>query len=154
MDTSAARPLARPIQEGNNFMELSQIGIFLTVATEKSFSRAAQKLMRTQPAVSLAVQRLEAELGEKLLDRSLKDGTLTDAGKIVYGYALQFDNMRREMFNALTELRDKNAGKLTICSPRRRRRRSPSEYWRPRRRATPGRTTACRVPSSLRTAPS
>ena len=114
MDTSAARPLARPIQEGNNFMELSQIGIFLTVATEKSFSRAAQKLMRTQPAVSLAVQRLEAELGEKLLDRSLKDGTLTDAGKIVYGYALQFDNMRREMFNALTELRDKNAGKLTI----------------------------------------
>ena len=95
-------------------MEFSQLGIFWTVATEKSFSRAAQKLMRTQPAVSLAVQRLEAELGEKLLDRSLKDGTLTDAGKVVYEYARQFENLRREMLNALTELRDKQTGKLTI----------------------------------------
>ena len=95
-------------------MELSQIGIFLTVATEKSFSRAAQKLMKTQPAISLAVQRLEAELGEKLLDRSLKDGTLTDAGKIVFEYAHQFENLRRDMFNALTELRDNHTGKLII----------------------------------------
>ena len=95
-------------------MELSQITIFLTVATEKSFSRAAQKLSRTQPAVSLAVQRLEAELGEKLLDRSLKDGTLTDAGKIVFEYAQKFDHLRREMYNALTELRDISAGKITI----------------------------------------
>ncbi|MCH8268360.1 MAG: LysR family transcriptional regulator, partial [Acidobacteria bacterium] len=68
-------------------MELSQLGIFLTVASEKSFSRAAQKLERTQPAISLAVQRLESELGEKLLDRSLKDGTLTDAGNLVSEYA-------------------------------------------------------------------
>ena len=95
-------------------MELSQLTIFLTVASEKSFSRAAQKLMRTQPAISLAVQRLEAELGEKLVDRSLKDGTLTDAGRIVYGYALKFENLRREMTNALTELRNKYTGKLII----------------------------------------
>ena len=95
-------------------MELSQIGIFLTVATEKSFSRAAQKLMKTQPAISLAVQRLEAELGETLVDRSLKDGTLTDAGKVVHNYAIQFENLRRDMLNALTELRDKTTGKLTI----------------------------------------
>ena len=95
-------------------MELPQLTIFLTVASEKSFSRAAQKLMRTQPAISLAVQRLEAELGEKLVDRSFKDGTLTDAGRIVYGYALQFENLRREMTNALTELRNKYTGKLII----------------------------------------
>ncbi|MBI4459961.1 MAG: LysR family transcriptional regulator [Acidobacteria bacterium] len=95
-------------------MELPQLTIFLTVASEKSFSRAAQKLMRTQPAISLAVQRLEAELGEKLVDRSLKDGTLTDAGRIVYDYALKFENLRREMTNALTELRHKDTGKLII----------------------------------------
>jgi DNA-binding transcriptional LysR family regulator len=95
-------------------MELSQLTIFLTVATEKSFSRAAQRLLRTQPAVSLAVQRLEAELGEKLLDRSLKDGTLTDAGRVIYEYAHQFENLRREMMNALTELKDKHTGKITI----------------------------------------
>ena len=95
-------------------MELSQLNIFLTVASEKSFSRAAQRLLRTQPAVSLAVQRLEAELGEKLLDRSLKDGTLTDAGKIVFEYAQKFDNLRRELKNALTELRSQYTGKLII----------------------------------------
>jgi len=95
-------------------MELSQLTIFLTVASEKSFSRAAQRLMRTQPAISLAVQRLEAEIGEKLLDRSLKDGTLTDAGKIVYEYGRQFENLRREMMNSLMELRNKDTGKLII----------------------------------------
>jgi DNA-binding transcriptional LysR family regulator len=95
-------------------MELSQLTIFLTVASEKSFSRAAQKLNRTQPAVSLAIQRLEAELGEKLLDRSLKDGTLTDAGKIVREYAQKFENTRRELKNALTELRNQYTGRLII----------------------------------------
>ena len=54
-------------------MELYSLQVFLTVATEKSFSRAAEKLLRTQPAVSLALQRLEQELGEKLIDRSGKD---------------------------------------------------------------------------------
>src|SRR5712692_498095 len=87
-------------------MELSQLAIFLAVAEEKSFSRAARKLMRTQPAVSLAVQRLEAELGEKLVDRSLKDGTLTDAAKVLLEFGLKFQNLNRGLSNALAELRD------------------------------------------------
>ena len=103
-----------PLQQEEAGVEFSHLSIFLTVASEKSFSRAAQKLRRTQPAVSLAVQRLEAELGEKLLDRSLKDGTLTDAGRVIVEYAQQFVNLRRDMFNALTELRDKQTGKLVI----------------------------------------
>jgi len=50
-------------------MELYPLHVFLTIAAEKSFSRAAEKLLRTQPAVSLALQRLELELGETLIDR-------------------------------------------------------------------------------------
>ena len=95
-------------------MELSHLMIFLTVASERSFSRAAQKLSRTQPAISLTVQRLEAELGEKLLDRSLKDATLTDAGKIVLDYAQKFENLRRELKNSLTELRNQYTGRLIV----------------------------------------
>ena len=71
-------------------MELYPLQVFLTVATEKSFSRAAEKLLRTQPAVSLALQRLEQELGEKLIDRSGKDLILTDAGRTVLEYARRF----------------------------------------------------------------
>ena len=58
-------------------MELYPLKVFLTVATEKSFSRAGEKLLRTQPAISLAIQRLESELQEKLIDRSGKDLLLT-----------------------------------------------------------------------------
>jgi DNA-binding transcriptional LysR family regulator len=95
-------------------MELYQLHVFLTVAAEKSFSRAADRLLRTQPAVSLALQRLEAELGEKLIDRSAKELALTDAGQTVLEYARRFDSLRQEMENALAELRDKSSGRLVI----------------------------------------
>lgn len=95
-------------------MELYPLKVFLTVATEKSFSRAGEKLLRTQPAISLAVQRLEAELGEKLLDRTGRELVLTDAGNIVLEYCRRFENLERELENAIAELRDMAAGRLVI----------------------------------------
>src|SRR5438067_1216066 len=95
-------------------MELYSLQVFLTVATEKSFSRAATKLLRTQPAVSLSIQRLEAELGEKLIDRSGKDLILTDAGRSVLEYAKRFQSLHQEMDNSIAELRDNSAGRLTV----------------------------------------
>jgi DNA-binding transcriptional LysR family regulator len=95
-------------------MELYSLQVFLTVATEKSFSRAASKLLRTQPAISLAVQRLEAELGEKLIDRSGKDLVLTDAGRSVLEYARRFQSLQQELDNSIAELRDNSAGRLAI----------------------------------------
>src|ERR1700693_111840 len=95
-------------------MELYSLQVFLTVATEKSFSRAADKLLRTQPAVSLSLQRLEQELGEKLIDRSGKDLILTDAGRTVIEYARRFQSLELEMGNSLAELRDHSAGRLAI----------------------------------------
>src|SRR5215831_14038194 len=95
-------------------MELHSLQVFLTVANEKSFSRAAEKLFRTQPAVSLAVQRLEQEFGEKLIDRSGKELILTDAGRAVLEYARRFQSLQLELDNSLAELRDNSAGRLTI----------------------------------------
>jgi DNA-binding transcriptional LysR family regulator len=95
-------------------MELHPLRVFLTVAMEKSFSRAAEKLLRTQPAISLSIQRLEVELGERLIDRSAKDLLLTDAGKVVLDYARRFENLQGELENSLAEMRDKSAGRLTI----------------------------------------
>ena len=54
-------------------MDINQLEVLVAVAQEKSFSRAAEVLQRTQPAVSQAIQRLEKEIGEKLFDRSTKD---------------------------------------------------------------------------------
>ncbi len=95
-------------------MELHPLRVFLTVADERSFSRAAEKLLRTQPAISLSIQRLETELNEKLIDRSAKDLILTDAGRIVLEYAKRYENLQGDLENALAELRDKSAGRLTI----------------------------------------
>jgi DNA-binding transcriptional LysR family regulator len=95
-------------------MELYPLKVFLTVATERSFSRAGEKLLRTQPAISLAVQRLEHELGEKLLDRTGREMILTDAGRIVLEFCRRFEKLEREMENSLAELRDMASGRLVI----------------------------------------
>jgi DNA-binding transcriptional LysR family regulator len=95
-------------------MELYPLKVFLTVATERSFSRAGDKLLRTQPAISIAIQRLESDLKEKLIDRSGRELLLTDAGRVVLEFAKRFQNLEAEMENALRELKDNYAGRLSI----------------------------------------
>jgi DNA-binding transcriptional LysR family regulator len=97
-------------------LDLFQLETFLAVAEERSFSRAAARLHRTQPAVSQAVAKLEGELGEVLLDRSSRDGTLTDAGEVLREYALKLLNLRNEASGALTELRELHRGRLNLAA--------------------------------------
>jgi len=97
-------------------MDLFQLETFLAVAEERSFSRAAARLHRTQPAVSQAIAKLESEIGEVLLDRSSRDGTLTDAGEVLRDYALKLLNLRTEASSALTELRALHRGRLNIAA--------------------------------------
>jgi DNA-binding transcriptional LysR family regulator len=97
-------------------MDIGQLEVFLSVAQEKSFSRAAEALHRTQPAVSQAIRRLEAQLGEPLFDRSSKDGTLTAAGKVLLDFAQQMMNLRHHAHSAIRELRDLHRGKLTLSA--------------------------------------
>jgi len=92
----------------------SPLNVFLAVVKERSFTRAAEKLYRTQPAISLAIQRLENELGERLLDRSGRDLALTEAGKLVYDCARRQENLQRELGSQLSELRNKAIGRLVI----------------------------------------
>ncbi len=97
-----------------HIVDLSQLKVFLTVATERSFSRAAATLNRTQPAVSQAVKRLEEELGEKLFDRSSKGGLLTEVGTILLDYARQLIRLKEEAEGAVRELQDLRRGRVVI----------------------------------------
>src|ERR1700675_1919870 len=97
-------------------MELSQLEGFLAVAREGRFSRAAEKLYRTQSAVSQSVRKLEDELGEPLFDRSSRDGLLTDAGRVLQEYAERLLNLRGDAREALVELRELQKGKLAIAA--------------------------------------
>ena len=95
-------------------MDLTGLRIFLAVADERSFSRAAAKVHRTQPAVSQAVKRLEDELGEQLFDRSSKSGTLTDAGRVLQNYGQRLVRLAEEAESAMRELRDLRRGRVLI----------------------------------------
>lgn len=95
-------------------MDLAALKVFLAVAHERSFSRAAAKVHRTQPAVSQAVRRLEVELGEQLFDRSSKSGTLTEAGRMLENYGQRLVRLAEETESAVRELRDLRRGRVLI----------------------------------------
>src|SRR4051812_87483 len=95
-------------------MDLAALKVFLAVAQERSFSRAAAKVHRTQPAVSQAVRRLEVELGEQLFDRSSKTGTLTEAGRMLQNYGQRLVRLAGETESAVRELRDMRRGRGLI----------------------------------------
>ena len=97
-------------------MDLAQLEVFLAVAREGKFSRAAEKLHRTQSAVSQSIHKLEQDVGEPLFDRSSRAGLLTDAGRVLQEYAERLLNLRDDAGVALAELRELHRGKLAIAA--------------------------------------
>src|SRR5438034_729210 len=97
-------------------MDINQLEVLMAVAQEKSFSRAAESLHRTQPAVSQAIRRLEVEIGEPLFDRSSRDETLTAAGQVLFDLAQQMLNLRVHAHTAIRELKGLHRGKLSVSA--------------------------------------
>jgi DNA-binding transcriptional LysR family regulator len=95
-------------------MEMAQLEFFLRVIEEKSFSKAADRVCRTQPAISIAIRRLEEEVGAPLLDRSQKMPVLTEAGEMVYEYARRIIELRDQARHAVAELRALQIGRVRI----------------------------------------
>jgi len=95
-------------------MELGELKVFVTVATERSFSRAAVRLCRTQPAVSQAVRRLEDDLGEVLFDRSTKSAKLTQAGDALLPEAIQLLRMADEAVATVRQVSQRDRAILRI----------------------------------------
>lgn len=95
-------------------MDLARLQVFLTVARERSFSRAAEKLYRTQPAVSIAVRQLESWVGQPLFVRGSRAGKLTDAGELLVTYAERILNLRDEIRKGMDDLRGLRRGQLSL----------------------------------------
>ena len=95
-------------------MDLSELQVFLTVAREGSFSRAAERLFRTQPAVSLTIRKLEDGLGQPLFVRGARPVRMTDAGTLLRDYAERLINLRDEVKKGLSELTGLNRGELSL----------------------------------------
>jgi DNA-binding transcriptional LysR family regulator len=95
-------------------MEFSQLEFFVTVVEEGSFSKAALRVYRTQPAVSIAIRRLEEEIGAPLFERSQKTPRLTAVGELVYDYAKRILSLRDQTFNVVAELKSLQSGRVRI----------------------------------------
>jgi DNA-binding transcriptional LysR family regulator len=97
-------------------MDFDQLETFLEVARHLSFSRAAEKRFRTQPAISAQIRALEEEVGAKLLDRSGGKVSLTAAGKLFQRYAEEALSSRRAAIAAVGELERVPRGEIIVAA--------------------------------------
>jgi DNA-binding transcriptional LysR family regulator len=97
-------------------MDLLQLEHLLAVAEEGSFTRAAERVCRTQPAVSQSIKKLEEEVGAPLFARDVHDVTLTEAGRALVEYARRMVGLRDEAMRRLRELKHFESGSLSIAA--------------------------------------
>lgn len=95
-------------------MEMKRLEIFCRVVELKSFTRAAEASLLTQPTVSENIRLLEEAVGERLLDRLGREVLPTPAGDILYRYARGILQLRDEARQALAEYRGRLCGELLI----------------------------------------
>lgn len=93
---------------------LRQLKVFASVANNLSFTRAAEELHLTQPAVSMQVKQLESQLDSRLFEQLGKKIYLTEAGEEVYQYSRQIAQQLDEMETVLDNLKGLGRGKLRI----------------------------------------
>lgn len=95
-------------------MDLASLQVFQTVVREKSYSRAAEKLFRTQPAISISIRKLEEWVGQPLFVPGSGAKSLTDAGALLLEYADRMLNLREEIRKGIKELRGLERGQVAI----------------------------------------
>ena len=95
-------------------MDFDQLITFLEVARQGSFSRAGEKVFRSQSAVSAQIRQLEQEYGDRLLDRSGKTVKLTPAGQVFFEYAERLKNLRDESLMAVADHSGTPRGTLRV----------------------------------------
>jgi DNA-binding transcriptional LysR family regulator len=97
-------------------VDLLQLEHFLAVVEERTFTRAAERVSRTQPAVSQSIKKLEEEVGAPLFARDVHDVSLTEAGKLLAEYARRMVRARDEAMRQIGALRDLKFGTLNIAA--------------------------------------
>jgi DNA-binding transcriptional LysR family regulator len=97
-------------------MELLQLEHFLAVVEERTFTRAAERVCRTQPAVSQSIKKLEEELGTPLFARDMHDVSLTEAGKVLVEYAQKMVQARNDATREVGDLKNLKVGTLNIAA--------------------------------------
>lgn len=97
-------------------MDFVQLEHFLAVADEGSFTRAAERVYRTQSAISQSIKKLEDSVGAALFVREWPDLRLTEAGKLLAAHARRIVQMRDEAIRSLEDLRRMVVGSVSVVA--------------------------------------
>jgi LysR family transcriptional regulator, transcriptional activator of the cysJI operon len=97
-------------------MEFDQLRLFVDLVREQNFTKVAERNCITQPAVSLSIQKLEEELGTKLLERTTRKVLVTEEGRILYDYARDILSKAQEAKAVLQERQDKMVGGIRLAT--------------------------------------
>ena len=97
-------------------MDLLQLEHFLAVVDERTFTRAAERVCRTQSAVSQSIKKLEEEIGAPLFARDVHEVSLTEAGRVLADHARRMVHLRDEAIRQVTELKTLKSGTLAIAA--------------------------------------
>src|SRR3972149_5255028 len=95
-------------------MDLRRLEIFCKIADLKSFSKAAEAVLLSQPTVSEHIQSLEEAFGVKLFDRLGREVVLTKGGEVLYSYAQKLLGLYQEAQQAINQFQGRMRGRLTI----------------------------------------
>lgn len=98
----------------SSFSNLNQLVDFYIVAKTGSYTKAADQLFITEPAVHMQVRALERSLGSKLLDKTGKELKLTECGKILYDYAEKICCLAEEAVSKIVQLNNLEDGSLRL----------------------------------------
>jgi LysR family transcriptional regulator, low CO2-responsive transcriptional regulator len=109
-------PPLQSMAESQASMDFDQLETFIEVARHLSFSRAAEKRFRTQPAISAQIRALEEEVGVRLLDRSGGKVAVTAPGKVFLRYAEEAMQSRRMVVNSLAEMAHVPRGEIVLAA--------------------------------------
>jgi len=97
-------------------MDFLQLEHFLAVAEERTFTRAAERVCRTQPAVSQSIKKLEEEVGTPLFTRTAHEVSLTEAGRALAIYARKIVESRDDAMRQLGALKNLTSVTLNIAA--------------------------------------
>lgn len=97
-------------------MDILQLEHFLAVADERTFTRAAERVFRTQPALSQSIKKLEDNIGSPLFARDVHEVSLTEAGKMLENYARRIIELRDEAIRCITQIQNLKTGALAIAA--------------------------------------
>ncbi len=95
-------------------MDLHKLAVYCKVVELKSFTRAAEAMLLSQPTISEHIRALEQETGQRLINRLGREIRVSESGKILYGYAQKMLRLQQEALTALGKYSGNLAGRMAI----------------------------------------